>query len=154
MPASPASPTLPLYLAELVFGLLYAWLIHWIAVNGWLKGNTAWSVVVGDGGTLFICWLFIPNEWPPIIVFICFAFSGAPMAITYLARHQMQVEKARHTKRPWPTAALRARDEALMDITMTITEIEHAANRNEINAGFLLTISNRLHCVKKVLTSV
>jgi hypothetical protein len=153
MAASPSSLLLPLCLAELVFGLLYALLIHWIALHGWLKGNTAWSVVIGNSATLLIQWLFIPSSGP-WLTFMCFAFSGAPMAVTYLLRHQMRVEKAKHTKRPWPTAALRARDNAVMDIAGVIKDIEEAANCNQVNAGFLLTVSNRLHFVKKTLTSV
>lgn len=154
METSQAFPILSLYLAETIFGLLYATLIHWMGVKGYLKGQTAWSVVIGDGATLFIQWLFFRESWNPFVTLGSFACSGIPMIVTYLYRHQMMIEKAKHNRRPWPTAALKARDEALMDITKMIRDIENAANRKEITPGFLLSLSNELHGVKKVLTSV
>jgi hypothetical protein len=154
MDHSHASPLLSLFLAEFTFGLLYAWLIHWISVKKYLQGSTAWSVVIGDAATLLIQWLFIRDGWNPFVTFACFAFSGTPMVITYLFRHQMQVEKAKHTRRPWPTAAMRARDDVVMDLSSMIGEIEQAAKENEIDAGFLLSLSNKMHLAKKILTSV
>lgn len=41
-----------------------------------------------------------------------------------------------------------------MDITRMIQEIERAAKDERITAGFLLGLTNDLHCVKKLLTSV
>lgn len=155
MMTTPAvSPLIPLYLAELIFGILYAMLIHWVSIHGWLKGNTAWSVVVGDGATLFVEWLFVRECWEPGVTFACFACSGFPMLVSYLYRYQTRVEKTKHTKSPWPTAARQMRDEAVIDIAMTIKDIQDAANTNQINAGFLLQVSNKLHGIKKTLTSV
>jgi hypothetical protein len=143
-----------LFLVEFIFGLLYAAVIHWLGVKGWMKGQTAWSVVVGDGATMFIQWLFIRAEWNPFVTFGCFAMSGAPMVITYFYRHQMLMERARHTRRPWPVAASKARDDALMEISLLIKDIETAANAGSVTAGTLVSTSNRLHGVKKILTSV
>lgn len=154
MQHSAISPLIPLFLAELVFGLLYAWLIHWLGMNGYMKGQTAWSVVVGDAMTLFIEWLFYRMTWSPFVTLGCFAFSGLPMVITYFYRYQLKVEKAKHTRRPWPTRAAKARDDALMEISMVIHEIEKAATIGNVTAGTLLTASNKLHSVKKILTSV
>lgn len=148
------SPTLPLYLAEILFGLLYAALIHWLGIKGYLKGQTAWSVVVGDGATLFIQWLFFRESWNPFVTVGSFACSGTPMIVTYLYRHQLLIEKAKHTRRPWPTAALKARDDAVMDLSKTIRDIEEAAKNNCVTAGMLLEVSNRLHEMKRTLTSV
>ncbi len=148
------SPVLPLLLSEFTFGLLYAALVHWISVNGYLNGSTAYSVVIGDAGTLFIEWIFFHNNWDPWVTFWCFTCSGFPMVITYLLRHQVQEEKKKHARRPWPTFANAMRDEALMGISKVISDIEKAANDNTITAGFLLTAVNALHCVKKVLNSV
>ena len=148
-----ASPLLSLYLAQLVFGILYAMLIHWLSMNDYLKGSTAYSVVVGDAATLFIQWLFLPEAWHPFVTFGSFAFSGLPMVVSYLYRHQKKVLLS-HKRRPWPTAALKVRDDAVMDITKVIADIEKAAKNNEINAGFLLGVVNTLHFVKKTLTSV
>ena len=147
-------PLLSLYLAETIFGLLYATLIHWGGMQGWLKGQTAWSVVVGDGVTLFIQWLFFRESWNPFVTFGSFVCSGIPMIVTYLYRHYLLEEKKKHTRRPWPTAALRAREEALMELSLMIDEIEKAADMGSVAAGTLLKASNRMHTVKRILTSV
>lgn len=154
MTLSPVSPLIPLYLAELVFGLLYAVLIHWLGLKGWLKGQTAWSVVVGDAVTMFIQWMFIREQWNPFVTFGCFAMSGAPMVISYFYRHQLLIERAKHTARAWPTNARHAREDALMELTMAIREIEEAAKQGAVNAGTLLTVSNKLHLAKTILNSV
>lgn len=154
MEPSLISPLLPLFLAELVFGLLYAWLIHWLGMNGYMKGQTAWSVVVGDAATLFIQWLFFRVTWNPFVTLGCFACSGLPMVITYLYRYQLKVEKAKHTRRPWPTQALKARSEAMKEINMIIQDLEKAANAGVVNAGTMLSATNKLHLIKKILTSV
>lgn len=146
------NPLLPLYLAQSVFGILYAMLIHWLSVNEYLKGSTAYSVVVGDAATLFIQWLFLREAWHPFVTFGSFVFTGLPMIVSYLYRHQKKVLS--HRRRPWPTAALRVRDDAVMDISKVIADIEQAAKENKINAGFLLGIVNTLHLVKRTLTSV
>jgi hypothetical protein len=143
---------LPLFLAQSVFGLLYALLIHWISVNDFLKGSTAWSVVIGDAATLLIQWLFIRDNWHPLVTFGSFAFTGLPMVVTYLYRYQRKVLS--HKRRPWPTAALNVRNNAVMDITKMIADIEVAAKDNAVTAGFLLGVVNKLHYVKKILTSV
>lgn len=150
----PMNAIFPLLLAEFVFGLLYALLIHWISTKNYLQGSTAWWVVVGDAFTLFIQWLFFRESWNPWVTFLCFACTGAPMVVTYLFRHQMQVEKRIHTPRPWPTRARKVRDQAVMDITAVIVEIETAAKEERITAGLLLGLTNNLHLVKKLLTSV
>ncbi len=154
MALSPTSPLLPLFLAELVFGLLYAAIIQWLSMKHYFPGGTAGSVIVGNALTLFIQWLFIRPSWDPFVTFGCFACSGAPMALTYWWRSQAKVEKARHCRRPWPTSALKVREDAVMDITHMIGEIERAAKDEKITAGFLLGLTNDLHCVKKLLTSV
>lgn len=154
MTLSPVSPLIPLFLAELVFGLLYAVLIHWLGLKGWLKGQTAWSVVVGDAMTMFIQWLFIREQWSPFVTFGCFAMSGAPMVISYFYRHQLLIERARHTPHAWPTKAKHAREDALMEISLVIREIEEAAKQGNVTSGTLLTVSNKLHLAKTILNSV
>lgn len=154
MDYSPTSPLLSLLLAELLFGLLYAAVVHWLSTQHYFPGGTAGSVIVGDAATLFIQWLFVRASWDPSVTFACFACSGAPMALTYWFRHHQRVEKAKHCRRPWPTAALRVRDDAVMDITRMIQEIEIAAKKEMVTAGFLIGVVNELHAVKKTLTSV
>lgn len=115
------SPLITLYIAQALFGVMYALLIHWLATNDYLKGQTAYSVVVGDAGTLFIQWLFFPNNWAPIVTFGSFVFSGTPMIVSYLFRHQQRVQS--HKRRPLPNNAMRVRDEAIMDVSLMINRI-------------------------------
>lgn len=121
MPASAVSPLLPLYITQLLFGVLYAMLIHWLSINEYLQGSTAYSVVVGDAVTLFIQWVFFPHTWLPLVTFFSFVFSGVPMIVTYLFRHQQKVLS--HKRRPLPNNAMRVRDEAVMDLHLIISKI-------------------------------
>lgn len=121
MEHSAISPLIPLYIAQLLFGTLYAILVHWLAVNDYLQGSTAYSVVVGDAVTLFIQWVFFPEAWSPLVTFGCFVFSGVPMIVTYLFRHQKRVQS--HKRRPLPNNAMRVRDEAVMDVSSMINRI-------------------------------
>ena len=146
------SPLLSLYLSQLVFGLLYAILIHWISTKGYLKGSTAWSVVIGDGATLMIQWLFIREGWSPLVTFGSFAFSGSPMVISYLVRHQQRLES--HKRRPWPTQAVRVRDDAVMEITSLADEIARKTKEDAVRVQDLPDLVNRLHLLKSLLKSV
>ena len=144
---SPTSPLLSLYLAQFLFGVLYASLIHWLSMKHYLPGSTAWSVVIGDAATLFIQWLFVRDGWNFGMTFGSFACSGFPMVITYLYRHQSNVIRARHTRRPWPTAAAKARDDAVMELAMMADEI---ANEK----ATVVSIVHRLHKLIGLLNSV
>lgn len=123
MDHSPITPLIPLYIAQTLFGVTYALLIHWLAVNSYLKGQTAYSVVVGDAMILFIQWLFFPHSWEPLVTFGSFVFSGLPMIVSYLVRHQQRVQSQSHKRRPLPNNAMRVRDEAVMDISSMINRI-------------------------------
>lgn len=114
-------PLIPLYIAQTLFGVVYAMLIHWLAVNEYLQGSTAYSVVVGDAVTLLIQWIFFPHSWEPLVTFGSFVFSGTPMIVSYLFRHQQRVQS--HKRRPLPNNAMRIRDEAVMDISSMINRI-------------------------------
>jgi len=91
MSVAPVSPLVPLFITQALFGVLYALLIHWLSVNEYLPGSTAYSVVVGDAATLFIQWIFLRDEWTSLITFASFACSGFPMVVSYLFRHQQKV---------------------------------------------------------------
>jgi hypothetical protein len=149
---SHVSPLLPLYLSELVFGLLYALLIHWITVNGYLKGSTAWSVVIGDAATLLIQWLFLGEAWAPLATFGSFACSGMPMVVSYLYRHQKRVES--HKRRPWPNEAARVRDDAVMELTSLADEIARKTKDDQVRLQDLPDWVNRLHLLRSLLKSV
>lgn len=119
MDTSPVSPLLPLYLAQSVFGILYAMFIHWISVKEYLTGSTAYQVVFGDAGVMFILWLFFRESWSPAVVFACFVFAGSPMVITYLFRHEVQT----HKRKLITGAAARIRDEAVGTLEKIMAEI-------------------------------
>ncbi len=139
------SPLLSLYIAQFLFGCLYAWLIHWLSVNEYLEGSTAYSVVVGDAATMFIQWLFLPVTWHPMVTFGSFVCSGTPMIVTYLFRHEQKVLS--HKRRPWPTAALKARDEAIMELAKMAYEIVD-------EKASVASVVHRLHIVIGTLKSV
>lgn len=145
MEHSGTSPLISLYIAQALFGVLYSILIHWLSVNDYLQGSTAYSVVVGDAATLAIQWLFFPENWSPWVTFCCFVFSGTPMVISYLIRHQQKVNS--HKRRPWPTAALKARDEAIMELSKMTHEIVD-------EKATVASVVHRLHMVIGTLKSV
>lgn len=145
MEHSLVSPLVPLYIAQSLFGVMYALLIHWLAVNNYLKGSTAYSVVVGDAATLFIQWVFFPQTWVPLVTFGSFVFSGVPMIVSYLVRHQQRVES--HKRRPLPNNAMRVRDEAVMDVELMINKI--VANKAEV-----VCVVHELHQLKGKLKSM
>lgn len=77
--------------AALVFGIFFAMLVRWVSSQG-MKGQTAWSVVVGVAITLTIA---VPTVGIEIIVllFCFFAASGTPMIIEYLLRVQAEMQQ-------------------------------------------------------------
>ena len=77
--------------AALVFGILYAGLVHWVSKKG-LEGQTAWSVVIGVAFTLATMIPVFGIETIAII-FCFFAASGTPMIIEYLLRVQDELQR-------------------------------------------------------------
>lgn len=143
------SPLVPLYITELLFGVMYALLIHWLATNSHLKGQTAYSVVVGDAATLIIQWFFFPQSWEPLVTFGSFVFSGVPMIVSYLFRHQQQVEKEikSHKRRPLPNFVLDILERAVMELNAIADQIAH---ENATAAGTV----QRLHKLISMLNSM
>ena len=137
MNISPVSPLIPLYIAQLLFGFLYAALIHWLSVNHYLPGSTAWSVVIGVSGTLFVQWVFIRECWSPLVTFGSFAGTGLPMTVTYLFRHQKRVLLS-HRKRRLGNSAMHIRDDVVMDLASMTHEIAE-------NNATVVSVVHRLH---------
>lgn len=131
MPESPVNPLTALYIAESLFGVCYAGLIHWIAVNGYLSGSTAYQVVIGDAVTLLIEWAFIPAAWSPVVTFTCFIFSGLPMVISYLIRHEARVES--HKRKIITGAGARVRDYVVMDLSALADDMAAERTTNASN---------------------
>lgn len=145
MISAPISPLVPLYIAQLLFGVLYAWFIHWVSVNKYWPGGTAWSVVIGNTATLLIQWLFLGDTWSPLETFGSFAFSGTPMIVTYLFRHQQRVLS--HKRRQLGNTAMRVRDEVVMDLArMTHEIVDERAS--------VASVVHRLHMAIGVLKSL
>ena len=135
MTDNPINPLLSLYLAQTVWGLLYAILIHWMAVNRYGNGGTAASVVVGVAVTLLIQWAFMPDSQIPI-TFGSFACSGFWMFTTYMYRYERR--KKSHKARRLPNNAMRIRDEVVMDLGLLADD---TAQGDQTNAS----IVHRLH---------
>jgi len=143
----PISPLVPLYIAQALFGVMYALLIHWLAINNYLKGHTAYSVVVGDAATLFIQWLFFSHTWLPLVTFGSFVFSGVPMIVSYLVRHQQRVESRSHKRRPLPNFVIDVREHALIELNAIADQIAHE------NAT-AVSIVHRIHKLIGMLNSM
>lgn len=76
----------------LVFGILYALLVRWVATHRGMEGQTAWSVVIGVTATLLaMLWVFQIEDIA--IIFCFFIASGTPMIIEYLLRVQAEMQK-------------------------------------------------------------
>jgi hypothetical protein len=74
-----------------VFGLVYAALVRWISRRG-LKGQTAWSVVIGVSATL-LAMLSVFRIETIAIMFCFFIASGSPMIVEYLLRVQAEMQQ-------------------------------------------------------------
>lgn len=139
------SPLVPLYIAQALFGVLYAALIHWLSKKGYLKGSTAWSVVIGVGGTLCVQWLFVRECWGPLATFGSFAVTGTPMTVTYLVRHEQR--KLSHKRRILTGSGARARDEVVMDLVGMAKQIADEERS-------VASVVNDLHCFARTLKSL
>lgn len=115
------SPVIPLYLAEFCFGLVYAMLIHWLAVNKYMQGSTAWSVIVGDSGTILIAYAFLQTDIPIHVLILSFACSGLPMTVSYFYRTEQR--RTSHKARPIGNRVRKIRDEVVMDLTLVCRDI-------------------------------
>lgn len=136
MTHTPISPLVPLFIAQFLFGALYATLIHWLSVRNYLQGSTAYSVIVGNAVTLFIQWLFVRDGNSALLTFASFACTGLPMTLTYLYRHQIRV--LTHKRRKLGNAAAHIRDDVVMDLSKMTHEIA--------NEGVtVVSVVHRLH---------
>jgi hypothetical protein len=146
---SPFSPTFPItLLVELLFGIGYNELVAW-----WQKHSlihVSYQVVIGVAATLTIAGagMFASEMkfWQAMVYLVAFfGASGLPM-ISGSNRRSVK-EKESHKARPWPTAALQARDGAVMDLSALA---EQVANKKVTDAQAV----NRLHQVIGTLKSV
>lgn len=142
-------------LLELLFGFFYNGLVAF-----WMRNNlmhVSWTVVIGVVATLLIPALFWFGNtmpfWQSILYLIaCFAASGTPMIAGSMQRTVQ--EKDQKKRKPWPVAASRARDEAVMELNAMATDIATSVKENDLHVQDLPDYVNRLHYVIGTLKSV
>lgn len=142
-------------LVELLYGFGYNQLVAY-----WSKHNlmhVSWTVVIGVAGTLLIPALFFFDSIMPfwlssLFLLACFAASGTPMIAGSMQRTVQ--EKDNKKRRPWPVAALKARDDAVMELSAMAHEIAGRSKENDLHVQDLPDYVNRLHYVIGTLKSV
>ncbi len=142
-------------LMELLFGLGYNVLVAY-----WMKHNlmhVSATVVIGVAGTLLIpAASWFDREMPfwlsGILLMLCFTASGVPMIVGSMRRTVR--EKDNKKRRPWPNAALRVRDDVVMELSSMAHEIADRAKADELRVHDLPDYVNRLHGVIGTLKSV
>jgi hypothetical protein len=149
-------PSFPaVILAELLFGVGYNWLVAVMQKKDiW---HVSFSVVIGVAATLLIelafWWNLSMPFWNAILcTFACFAASGLPM-VTGSQLRTVELKK-NHKRHEWPTAARRARDLALEEISLLINDISVKAKEKTICMQDLPDFVNRLYQVIGILKSV
>jgi len=142
-------------LPELLFGFGYNQLVAY-----WTKNNlmhVSWTVVIGVAATLIIPALFwfdtiMPFWQSTLYLLSCFAASGTPMIVGSM--HRTVQEKDQKRRRPWPVAALRAREDAVLELTAISHDIARSVKENNLHIQDLPDYVNRLHYVIGTLKSV
>jgi hypothetical protein len=142
-------------LLELLFGIGYNVLVAY-----WMKHqmmHVSWTVVIGVTGTLLfpsIIWFDATLAfWQMgVLLGLCFAASGIPMIVG--SQNRTVKEKDSKKRRPWPTAALRVRDDVVMELSAMAHEIAEKAKQSKLSVQDLPDYVNRLHGVIGTLKSV
>lgn len=141
---------------EILFG------VGFNALVAWAHNNRLWhvsvSVAVGVAGTIIIpavMWFGVKvTFWQAgLILLVCFIGSGVPM-IVGSTRRSVQERKDQKKRRPWPNAALQAKDAAVMELSSLAREIAEDAKEGKIAVLDLPDYVNRLHGVIGTLKSV
>lgn len=157
------SPTFPplieigfVCLLQLLFGFAYNFLVEWAQVK-WKFWHVSLSVIMG----VFVTVAIKTAAWPMremagwqdgLLLLACFASSGLPMAGFSLRRSA--VAPKNHKRQRWPNAARRAAETMLLELDALADKVVKSAERNEITAGLLLGMVNKLHEIKGILNSV
>lgn len=139
-------------LVEFLFGLGYNALVVWAFRHRLM--HVSLSVVIGVAVTLLIptvVWFDHPMPFWQCggLLLICFAASGTPMIVGSTRR---TVNNKR--RRPWPNSALRAKEDAVMELSAMAHEIAGKAKANQLTLQDLPDYVNRLHGVIGILKSV
>lgn len=154
-PFPPFEQIAAVYLVECLFGIGFNRMVAWAHEHKlW---DVSISVVIGVLATLLVPTAAWPTlelrTWQIALLLLgCFAASGAPMMIGSTRR--TVAERESHHRRPWPTAAAQARDDAVMALTTLAEEIAEMTRADKINVRHLPDIVNRLHRIIGTLKSV
>lgn len=133
-------------LTELLFGFGYNQLVAY-----WTKHNlmhVSWAVVIGVAATLLIPALFwfdtnMPFYLTSLLLLACFAASGTPMIAGSM--HRTVQEKENKKRRPLGNAAMRIRDEVVMELNVLANDIAERSKTNLISLQDLPDYVHRLH---------
>lgn len=142
-------------LLEIVCGLGYNALIAWAHEHRlW---HVSISVAVGVMGTLLIpslAWFNVQMHlWQAgILLAACFTASGIPMMAGSLRRKT--AERDQKKRRPLGNAAIRIRDEAVMELSAIAHEIAEQVREDRLTIRDLPALINRLHGLIGMLKSV
>lgn len=140
---------------ELLFGVGYN------ALVAWAHFHKIWHVSVSVAIGVTITLLLPVAVWfdremvfaqAGMLLAACFTASGIPM-IVGSARRTVQ-EKDQKKRRPWPTAAMRIRDNVVMELASMAHEIAEKAKNQELTVSDLPDYVNRLHGIIGTLKSV
>jgi hypothetical protein len=142
-------------LIEFLFGIGYNALVS--LAHSHKLVHVSVSVAVGVAGTLLIpaaAWFDREMHfWQAgLLLLACFTASGIPMIVGSMKRTVAKKDsKKRH---PWPTAAMRVRDEVVMELSAMEHEIAVKAKEGELTVRDLPSYVDRLHGVVGALKSV
>lgn len=142
-------------LAEFLFGVGYNVLVAWSTRNRLMHVSVA--VAIGVAGTLVIpTAVWFDNELQfgraMVLMVLCFTASGLPMIVGSTRR--TAEAKDNKKRRPLPNAAMRVRDEAVMDLMSLAHEIADRSKANALTVRDLPDYVNRLHSVIGGLKSI
>lgn len=142
-------------LLEILFGLGYNALVAYAHSHRLM--HVSISVAIGVTGTLLIpavAWFDAEMQfWQAgILLATCFTASGIPMIVG--STNRTVRAKDNKKRRPWPTAALQARDDVVMELSTMAHEIAEKAKQSKLTVSDLPDYVNRLHGVIGILRSV
>lgn len=159
MQTSPAFPAgFPTELTAVLLGLtLFG--IGYNRLIAYAHHHALWhvsvSVALGVAVTLLVpavvWWRLSLAFWQSgLVLVLCFTASGVPMMIGSARR----TIKARHERRPWPNAALKARDDVVMELSALADEIAEKTKSETLKVQDMADYVHRLHQMKGTLKSV
>jgi len=142
-------------LVEFLFGLGYNAVVAWAHEHR--LAHVSQSVALGVAITLLIpavVWFETEMQfWQAgILLAMCFTASGIPMIVGSMKR--TVTEKDNKKRRPWPTAALRVKDDVIMELSAMAHEIAEDAKQGKLKVSDLPDLVNRLHGLIGTLKSI